>query len=81
VFIADKIEKSEHGGLCPDGTTRRKEKILDTSVSIDSGDNISLGFTRVAHETAQTIQYVTENHLSELEMISGKENFCIRLFE
>ncbi|XP_045173195.2 uncharacterized protein LOC123534827 [Mercenaria mercenaria] len=65
-YIADKLEQTTNWGLGRDGTTRRKEKIVDTAITLASGDNISLGFTRVARETADTIQKVTEQHLNEL---------------
>ena len=65
-YISERIEKCENWGLNRDGTTRRKQKILDTSVTLNSGDIISLGFNRVAHETAATINDVTKKHLLEL---------------
>lgn len=45
---------------------REENKILDTSVTLNSGDIISLGFNRVAHETAATINDVTKKHFLEL---------------
>ena len=78
-YISEKIDKCENWGLSRDGTSRRKQKILDTSVTLDSGDIISLGFNRVAHETAATITDVTKNHLRELgdmhSTSSNVENF------
>lgn len=50
----------------------RSQKILDTSITLDSGDVMSLGFTRVARETAKSIKDVTEHHLNEHESL--KEN-------
>ena len=35
-------------------------------MTLNSGDIISLGFNRVAHETAATINDVTKKHLLEL---------------
>ncbi|XP_045170683.2 uncharacterized protein LOC123533110 [Mercenaria mercenaria] len=71
-FIAEKILNSENWGLGRDGTTRKKQKIVDTSVTLDSGDVMSLGFTRVASETAETIQSVTKNQIKELGNLSKK---------
>ncbi|KAG1653601.1 hypothetical protein GQR58_025470 [Nymphon striatum] len=55
-----------------DGTTRKKQKIVDTSVTLDLGDVMSLGFTRVASETAETIQSVTQNQMIELGTFTFK---------
>ena len=63
-YIAQTHENADNWGLNRDGTTRRKQKILDTSVTLDTGDVISLGFSRVAHETAVTINNITKQHLS-----------------
>ena len=65
-YISEKIDSCENWGLSRDGTSRRKQKILDTAVTLDSGDIISLGFNRVTHETATTINDVTKRHLHEL---------------
>ena len=65
-FISEKLEQSENWGLNRDGTTRRKIKIVDTSITLNSGDVMSLGFNTVAHETARSITQVTKSHLSEL---------------
>ena len=78
-YFSEKIDKCENWGLSRDGTSRRKQKILDTSVTLDSGDIIILGFNRVANETAATITDVTKNHLRELgdmhSTSSNVENF------
>ena len=60
-YISERIDNCKNWGLHRDGTSRRKQKILDTSVALDSGDIISLGFDRVAHETAAVINSVTKN--------------------
>ena len=65
-FISEKLEQSENWGLNRDGTTLRKIKIVDTSITLNSGDVMSLGFNTVAHETARSITQVTKSHLSEL---------------
>ena len=65
-YFSEKIDKCENWKLSRDGTSWRKQKILDTSFTLDSGDIISLGFNRVAHEAAATITDVTKNHLREL---------------
>jgi len=53
------IFSGKNWGLNRNATTRRKQKILDTAIALDSGDIISLGFNRVAHETAAAITDVT----------------------
>ena len=74
-FISEKLEQSENWGL-NQGTTRRKIKIVDTSITLNSGDVMSLGFNTVAHETARSITQVIKSHLSELAdlNISLKDN-------
>ena len=69
-YISTVIDAAESFGLNRDGTTRKKEKIVDTSVTIDTGDVMSLGFTRVAHETAKTINSVTKNNICELAQLN-----------
>ncbi|XP_045190091.2 uncharacterized protein LOC123547228 [Mercenaria mercenaria] len=69
-FISQKLSETENWGLNRDGTTRRKQKILDTSVTLASGDILSLGFTRVAHETAETINNMTKDHVTELATLN-----------
>ena len=71
-FISNQIESTQSWGLSRDGTTRKKKKIVDTSVTLDSGGIISLGFTYVAHETAKVINEVTKNHLTELADLHEK---------
>ena len=65
-FISEKLNKAENWGLGRDGTTRKKQKIVDTSITLDSGDVISLGFNRVYKENAISINNVTKSHLKEL---------------
>ena len=71
-FIAQKLDAVDNWGLNRDGTTRRKQKILDTSVTLDTGDVISPGFNRVSHETASNINDITKQHLSELADVHGQ---------
>lgn len=81
-FISEKLAETENWGLNRDGTTRKKQKLLDTSVTLSSGEVYSLGFSRVAHETAETIQSVTENHLVELGTMNSatNKNSCTETF-
>ncbi|XP_045159232.2 uncharacterized protein LOC123524811 [Mercenaria mercenaria] len=65
-YIAEKLDESSTWGLSRDGTTRKKKKILDTTVTLDDGKVISLGFTQVSRETASAITDVTKSHLKEL---------------
>ena len=65
-FNAQKLDAVANWGLTRDGTTKRKQKILDTSVTLATRDVISLGFSRVSHETALTINDITIQHVSEL---------------
>lgn len=65
-FVAEKLNDTKAFGLQRDGTSRKKQKLLDTSVTLDSGEIISLGFTRVAKETAKSIDTTTKHHITEL---------------
>ncbi|XP_045169684.2 uncharacterized protein LOC123532337 [Mercenaria mercenaria] len=65
-YISHQLSETENWGLHRDGTSRKKQKLLDTSVRLASRETVSLGFNRVAHETAATINSVTKEHLSEL---------------
>ncbi|KAL3841605.1 hypothetical protein ACJMK2_019722 [Sinanodonta woodiana] len=71
-FIAAKLDTVGSWGLNRDGTTRKKKKIVDTSITLESGDVISLGFTRVAHENARTIHDVTKKHITELAQLKSE---------
>jgi hypothetical protein len=61
-FIAEKLSETANWGLSHSGTTRRKRKILDSSVTLASGDIMSL----VSRETAVEINNTTKQHLYEL---------------
>jgi len=65
-YIADRLHTSESFGISRDGTSRQKKKILDTSITLDNGEIVSLGFKRVVSETAEKINLVTKTHLTEL---------------
>ncbi|KAL3848471.1 hypothetical protein ACJMK2_019325 [Sinanodonta woodiana] len=65
-YIAEKIDNCKNWGLNRDGTSRRKQKIIDTAVTLDNGEIASLGFTHVSRETAKIITDVTKNHLIEI---------------
>ncbi|KAL4219419.1 Piwi-like protein 1 [Mactra antiquata] len=73
-FISKQLSETENWGLNRDGTTRKKQKILDTTITLSSGDVLSLGFNRVAHETAETINNVTKNHMNELANVNANMN-------
>ena len=68
------MSETENWGLSRDGTTRRKQKIVDTSITLATGEILSLGFDRVAHETADTINTVTKKHVQELADLNSTVN-------
>ena len=68
-FISEKLSHTDSWGLNRDGTTRKKHKLLDTSITLSSGEAMSLGFTRVSRETAVEINNTTKEHLNELANI------------
>ena len=65
-YISSRLQCSENWGLHKDGTSRRKRKLLDTSITISSGENFSLGFSCVARETGDAISTTTQRKLTEL---------------
>lgn len=74
VLITDKYNNmlflvSDHWGCHRDGTMRKKQKLLDTTIALDSGRVMSLGFSRVHRETGQAIADVTKQHLQELAAV------------
>ena len=71
LFYAKQLTQTEHWGLARDGTQRKKRKVLDTSVVLDTGDILPLGFTRVAHEDSETIVKVSQRNLHELNEVKN----------
>lgn len=55
-------------------TVHPEKKLLDTSVRLASGETMSLGFNRVAHETADSIHTVTKDQLTELADLHSNKN-------
>ena len=70
-YIATTLESAQNWGLNKDGTTRKRKKVLDTTVTTDTGETMSLGFREVASETGNTIAEVAQDHLHELTFVSG----------
>ena len=73
-FIGKEMAECEGWGTNRDGTTRRKEKLLDTTVTLSSGKVYSLGFSKVAHETGEKIAEVTRDAISEVSDIYCEGN-------
>jgi hypothetical protein len=75
-FISEKLAGTSRWRLNRDGTTRNKQKILDTctTITLSSGEVMSLGFTRVSHETAAAVNNTTKEHFSELASIQNDVN-------
>ena len=71
-YIAVQLGSSENWGLNKDGTSRKRKKILDTTVTTGNGETMSLGFREVASETGVTIAEVAQEHLKELAFVSGE---------
>ncbi|XP_035826417.1 uncharacterized protein LOC106012166 [Aplysia californica] len=69
-FIRKKALKRSKGfGMHKDGTTRKKVKILDTSISTEEGEAYCLGWTSVVSETGQAI---AEERTEKLGEVMGK---------
>jgi len=69
LYTAEKLQSSAHFGVNKDGTSRKKVKILETSVTLDSGQQLPLGFHRTAREDADTITHSVKTGLEELSVI------------
>ena len=66
-FINQKVlKRCSSFGVHKDGTTRRKVKILDTSVQTEEGETFCLGWSSVASETGRAIADDTIEKLGEV---------------
>ena len=65
-YISSRLQNTEYWGIHKDGTSRNKRKLLDTSITLSSGENFSLGFSCVAIETGDAISNTTKSKLTEL---------------
>ena len=72
-YISSELDGTSQWSLHKDGTTRKKQKILDTTAVVASGATFSLGFCTVASETGNAISTTAQNHLKELAAVSGKD--------
>jgi len=68
-FYAEKLASTDHWGLNKDGTSRKKNKMVNVSLTLGEGETLSLGFKRVARETAQAIADNLKEELSELASV------------
>lgn len=71
-FIREKIARCKSFGVHKDGTTRRKVKILDTSVKTDTGETFCLGWSSVTSETGEAIANEAKDKLEELASTSDE---------
>ena len=55
------------GESCRDGNG-------DTTVTLDSGKTVSLGFCHVANETSETISNITKCHIEELAKVAVEDD-------
>lgn len=65
-YIAELLLETPNWGVNKDGTSRRKEQILDTGITLGSGKMLSLGFTKIASEDSDTIVRVLKDKMQEL---------------
>ena len=49
-MYAEKIEDSTNVGIQKDGTKKQGIKIMTSSITLDTGEDLHLGFQRVARE-------------------------------
>ena len=62
-YISSRLQNTEYwgNGIHKYGTSRNKRKLLDTSITLSSGENFSLGFSCVARETGDAISNTEAN--------------------
>ncbi|GFN75763.1 sodium leak channel non-selective protein-like [Plakobranchus ocellatus] len=65
------LSKCKSFGIHKDGTSRRKIKILDTSINTDKGETFCLGWSSVVTETGKAI---AEDTREKLEEVVGEED-------
>ena len=73
LFYADAIEHSSAWGLHKDGTSRQKKKILTSTVTLNTGQQLPLGFRHVARETSDTISSTFRKDLEETEQVRNMD--------
>ena len=69
LYTAEIIEASDHYGWNKDGTTKKKIKILENSITLPSGQTLHTGFHKAARETADAITEGVQTELHELSAI------------
>ena len=73
LFYADAIEHSSAWGLHKDGTSRQKKKILTCTMTLNTGQQLPLGFCHVARETSDTISSTFRKDLEETEQVRNMD--------
>ena len=81
-FIREKVlKRCKSFGIHKDGTTRKKVKILDTSVNTDSGEAFCLGWSSVVSETGQAIADEVKEKFEEIVDASSEEGLRVDLLK
>ena len=80
-IIGDKVKVSGGIGIHKDGTTRRKVKILDSTISFEDGSTRSMGFSAVASETGEAIAERTQEKMKEIATAVEEEGFEVDMVE
>ena len=60
-YYGQRLQDTSHWGLYRDGTSRQKRKIMDTAITLDSGEVLPLGFRTIdmkQQKVLRTIQYL-----------------------
>ena len=66
-FVKERVHKRSNGfGLHKDGTTSKKVKILDTSITTSNGESFCLGWSSVSSETEKAIAEKSQTKLEEV---------------
>ena len=74
LFYADAIEHSSAWGLHKDGTSRQKKKILTSTVTLNTGQQLPLGCRHAARETGDTISSTVQKDLEEIEQVKNMDD-------
>ena len=73
-MYTDKIEQSTNVGIKKDGTKKQGTKIMTSTITLDTGEDLHLGFQLVARETGASIAERIKDQLKELQDVCHKES-------
>lgn len=73
-MYADRLKDCKNFGIKKDGTSRDKKKIVTSSVTLDDGTELPLGYHFVAKETGETVAEVIKDNLQDINEATAAES-------